>query len=232
MRTGGSTVDRDAAIHRIREVGIVPVVRTDTEDAALRIAEALVAAELTIVEITMTVPGALNVMASLARRFGGDLLLGAGTVTSANLAQSAVAAGCAFLVTPGYLPSVVGAAKAERVAVIAGALTPTEILAAHEDGADLVKVFPVSAVGGPAYIRALRGPLPLVPLVATGGVSLDRVAEYVEAGVAAIGVGGELVAKSAVKAGNYGAVEQAARAFMEAVRRARAGSETADGGMR
>lgn len=210
----------------------MPVVRAESEEAALRITDALVSAELTIVEITMTVPGALDVISSLARRFGPRLLLGAGTITSPAQAESAVAAGCSFLVTPGHLPHVVAAAKAQDAAIIGGALTPTEVLAADQEGADLVKVFPVSAVGGPAYIRALRGPLPTVSLVATGGVSLDRVSEYFEAGVAAIGAGGELIPKSAVQAGNYAAIERSARAFVEAVQDARSHRARANGGNR
>jgi 2-dehydro-3-deoxyphosphogluconate aldolase / (4S)-4-hydroxy-2-oxoglutarate aldolase len=137
------------------------------------------------------------------------------------MADEAVDCGCAFLVTPAVRPEVVAAARARHVPVICGALTPTEILAAHEAGADLVKVFPASVVGGPAYIRAVRGPLPHIGLVATGGVALNTVVPYFEAGVVAVGVGGELISREAVAAGAFGSIGDLGRQFLEEVRRAR-----------
>lgn len=210
------------ALERIRHVGIIPVIRADTEATALRIAEALVAAGLGVIEITMTVPNAMSVMASAVKRFGADAIIGAGTITTAAMAGEAVDCGCTFLVTPGVLPKVVTVARARGVPVICGALTPTEILAAHQAGADLVKVFPASAVGGPAYIRAVRGPLPHVGLVATGGVGLATVVPYFEAGVVAVGVGSELISREAVAAGAYSSIGDLGRQFREEARRARA----------
>jgi 2-dehydro-3-deoxyphosphogluconate aldolase/(4S)-4-hydroxy-2-oxoglutarate aldolase len=210
-----------SALGRIAEVGIVPVIRAGSETDALRIAEALIGAGLDVIEITMTVPNATVVMASIARRFGSDILLGAGTVTSTAMAWEAVEAGCTFLVTPCLVPDVIAAAGARRVPVICGALTPTEILSAHRAGAGLVKVFPASAVGGPAYIRAIRGPFPDIGLVATGGVSLDTVAAYFEAGVVALGVGGEMISRAAVAAGDFQKIGDAARQFIEEARRTR-----------
>jgi 2-dehydro-3-deoxyphosphogluconate aldolase/(4S)-4-hydroxy-2-oxoglutarate aldolase len=209
------------ALQRIAAVGIVPVIRADSEGTALRIAEALIGAGLDVIEITMTVPNATRVMAALARQFGDRIALGAGTVTSTTMAGEAVDAGCAFLVTPCLDLDVVAAGKSRRVPVICGALTPTEIFSAHRAGADLVKVFPASAVGGPAYIRAIRGPLPNIGLVATGGVGLDSVAAYFEAGVVALGVGGEMISRAAVVAGDFRKIGDAARQFVEEARRVR-----------
>jgi len=209
------------ALDRIRQVGIIPVVRADAAATAVRIAEALIGAGLGVIEITMTVPHATSVMASIASRFGADVILGAGTVTTAAMAGEAVDSGCTFLVTPCMLPKVVTAAKARGIPVICGALTPTEILAAHQAGADLVKVFPASAVGGPAYIRAVRGPFPHIGLVATGGVGLATVGPYFEAGVAAVGVGSELISREAVAAGAFASIGDRARQFREEARRGR-----------
>jgi 2-dehydro-3-deoxyphosphogluconate aldolase/(4S)-4-hydroxy-2-oxoglutarate aldolase len=209
------------ALARIRDVGIVPVIRAESDETALRIAEALIAAGLAVIEITMTVPNAARAMASIAGRFGADVVLGAGTITSTAMVSTAVDAGCTFLVTPCLLPAVVADAKARGVPVICGALTPTEVFAAHQSGADLVKVFPAGAVGGPAYIRALKGPFPTIDFVVTGGVSLQTVGDYFKAGVAAIGVGGELISREAVRAGDFQIIGAAGRQFVEAVRNAR-----------
>ena len=210
-----------AALDRIRALGIIPVIRANDEAAALRIAEALIGAGLDVIEITMTVPNATGVMSSIARRFGTKVTLGAGTVTSAAMATEVIEAGALFVVTPCTLPDVVAAAKLRHVPTICGALTPTEIFAAHQSGADLVKVFPASLVGGPAYIRAVRGPFPQIGLVATGGVTLETVAPYFEAGVAAVGVGGELISRAAVAAGDFRVIAGAGRQFLEEATRAR-----------
>jgi len=216
-----STVSTHAALERIRHVGIIPIIRAETESTALRIVEALMGAGLGVIEITMTVPNATSVMASTARRFGADLIIGAGTVTTAAMAGEAVDSGCTFLVTPGVLPKVVTVARTRGVPVICGALTPTEILTAHQAGADLVKVFPVSAVGGAAYIRAVRGPLPNIGLVATGGVGLATVGSYFEAGCVAVGVGGELISREAVAAGAFSSISDLGRQFREQARRSK-----------
>jgi 2-dehydro-3-deoxyphosphogluconate aldolase/(4S)-4-hydroxy-2-oxoglutarate aldolase len=222
-----SSVAPLAALDRIRHVGIIPVIRADAEATALRIAEALVNAGLGVIEITMTVPKATSVMASIASRFGNDVALGAGTITSAAMAKDALDSGCTFLVTPAVLPKVLAVAKVRGVPAICGALTPTEILAAHQAGADLVKVFPASAVGGPAYIRAVRGPLPHIGLVATGGVALATVRPYFEAGVVAVGVGSELMSREAVAAGAFSSIGDLGRQFREEARRARAAQSPA-----
>ena len=209
------------AIERIRDSGLVPVIRADSAARAMAIAEALVEAGIRIIEITMTVPDAIAAMQALRKRLDAGVTLGGGTMTSAAMAHAAIDAGCEFLVTPCLVPDVIAAGRARHVPVICGALTPTEIFTAHASGAAMVKVFPIGTAGGPDYIRAIRGPLPHIPLMVTGGVGLDRLDAYFASGVEAIGVGGELVSKTAVAAGDFEAVKAQARRFVDGVHRAR-----------
>jgi 2-dehydro-3-deoxyphosphogluconate aldolase/(4S)-4-hydroxy-2-oxoglutarate aldolase len=212
---------REEVVARLREVGIIPIVRVSSADAAARVTDALVEAGLGIIEITMTVPDALTVVAAVVRRFGERIIVGAGTVTSTAAADEAMAAGAEFLVTPCLVPEVIAAARRRNIAALPGALSPTEIFTAVREGADMVKVFPVHNVGGPAYLRALQGPFPNLALVPTGGVNLQTVGEYITAGAAAVGVGGELVSREAVQRGNYQAIATVAGEFLDAIRRAR-----------
>lgn len=200
------------------DVGVIPVVRCDSADAAIRVTDVLVDAGLPVAEITFTVPDAVNVIAKLARRRG---VIGAGTVTTAEQARAAIRAGAEFIVSPGFVPEVIEVAKAAGVTMIPGALTPTEILNAQRAGADLIKVFPVQSLGGASYVRALRGPFPDIPLVPTGGVDLGNVAEFIRAGAAAVGVGSELISRQALAAGNYAAIAERAALFVAAVAKAR-----------
>ncbi|HZI41968.1 MAG TPA: bifunctional 4-hydroxy-2-oxoglutarate aldolase/2-dehydro-3-deoxy-phosphogluconate aldolase [Gemmatimonadaceae bacterium] len=200
------------------DVGVIPVVRCDASDVAGRVTEVLIDAGLPIAEITFTVPDAVDVIAKLARRRG---VIGAGTVTNADQARAAIRAGAEFIVSPGFVPEVIEVAKSAGVTMIAGALTPTEILDARRAGADLIKVFPVQSLGGPSYLRALRGPFPDIPLVPTGGVDLGNVAEFIRAGAAAVGVGSELISRQALAAGNYPAIAERAALFVAAVAKAR-----------
>jgi 2-dehydro-3-deoxyphosphogluconate aldolase/(4S)-4-hydroxy-2-oxoglutarate aldolase len=209
-------------LSRIRNVGVIPVIRADSAATAERIAAALAEAELSIIEITMTVPNARAAIASAARRFGSAVVLGAGTVTTAAMAESAIDSGATFVVTPGLVPAVIEMAHRLGVPVIAGALTPTEIMTAIDAGADWIKVFPASAVGGPAYLRALRGPFPAVDLVPTGGVSLESIGPYIQAGAAAVGAGGELIRQDAVGRSDFQEIARLGRQFLDAVRAARA----------
>ena len=201
-------------VARLREVGIIPIIRASSADVVVPVAEALLQAGLPVVEITMTVPNAIAAIAAVTKRFRGTMLVGAGTVTDAETAKRAVGAGAEFVVTPCLVPEVIEAAKRANVAVLPGALTPTEVFQAFRAGGDMVKVFPIQSVGGAAYLRALRGPFPDIPLVPTGGVTLENVAEMFKAGAAAVGVGSELTSK-----GDIGA---RARQFIAAVRGARA----------
>ena len=210
-------------ILRIGEIGIVPVVRASSVDEANRAVEAICAGGIPAVEITMTVPGAVEVIRDLAKHSSpNELLVGAGTVLNPEQAQRCLDAGAQFLVSPGFNAKTVALAAAERRLIMAGALTPTEVIAAWEAGADFIKIFPAGNVGGPKYIKALKGPLPDVPLIPTGGVNLQTAAEFLEAGAAALGIGGELVHPGHLKSGNTQAIVDAARTFVAIVNETRA----------
>ncbi|HEV8400797.1 MAG TPA: bifunctional 4-hydroxy-2-oxoglutarate aldolase/2-dehydro-3-deoxy-phosphogluconate aldolase [Gemmatimonadales bacterium] len=185
-------------VARLREVGIIPIIRASSADAVVPIAEALLQAGLPVVEITMTVPKAIDAIAAVAKRFQGKMLIGAGTVTDAETVKRAVGAGAAFIVSPCLVPEVIEAAKRANVAVLPGALTPTEVFEAFRAGGDMVKVFPVQAVGGADYLRALRAPFPDIPLVPTGGVTLENIGAMFKAGAAAVGVGTDLTSGDAI----------------------------------
>ncbi len=179
-------------------------------------------AGLTVAEITMTVPRAIEAIASVAKRFGDKVLVGAGTVTDAETVRRALDAGAEFIVSPCLVPEVIEAARRDDVAVLPGALTPTEVFEAFRRGGDMVKVFPAQNVGGAAYVRALRGPFPDIPLVPTGGVTLDNVGEMFKAGAVAVGVGSEMISKDALARHDYVVIGALAARFLEAVRQARA----------
>lgn len=198
------------------------MIRAPSADAAVAVVEALLQAGLTVAEITMTVPNAIDAIGSLTKRFANKVLIGAGTVTDAETARRAVDAGAGFIVTPCLVPEVIDAARRADVAVLPGALTPTEVFEAFRLGGDMVKVFPAQSVGGAAYLRALRGPFPDIPLVPTGGVTLDNVREMFDAGAAAVGVGSELISKDALARRDYAAIGALAAQFLAAVRQARA----------
>ena len=184
-------------------------------------ADAVCEGGIPIVEITMTVPGAVDVIRELTKSGSSDVLVGAGTVLNAEAARRCLDAGAQFLVSPGLNLEVVKLAGAERKLMMAGALTPTEVITAWEAGSDFVKVFPCGQMGGAKYIKALKGPLPQVPLVPTGGVNLNTAGEFIEAGAAALGVGGELVQAEALKAGKPEIIVENARKFLAAVNQAR-----------
>jgi 2-dehydro-3-deoxyphosphogluconate aldolase/(4S)-4-hydroxy-2-oxoglutarate aldolase len=203
-------------------VGIIPVIRAESADAAIAVVEALMEAGLTVAEITMTVPRAIEAIASVAKRFGDKVLVGAGTVTDAETVRRALDAGAEFIVSPCLVPEVIEAARRDDVAVLPGALTPTEVFEAFRRGGDMVKVFPAQNVGGAAYVRALRGPFPDIPLVPTGGVTLDNVGEMFKAGAVAVGVGSEMISKDALARRDYAVIGALATRFLEAVRQARA----------
>jgi 2-dehydro-3-deoxyphosphogluconate aldolase/(4S)-4-hydroxy-2-oxoglutarate aldolase len=205
----------------LREGGIVPVIRADSADTALRIVDALVAGGIRTLEITMTVPDAIGAIKAVADRFGSSVLLGAGTVTSRALAEGSLDAGAEFLVTPCVVPDVIAVAKERDVAVLPGAMTPTEVFTAWSSGGDIIKIFPASNVGGASYLKALKGPFPQIPLCPTGGVNLQTIGEFVKAGASAVGVGGELVSKAAIDAGDYGKITELAKQYVSALSAAR-----------
>jgi 2-dehydro-3-deoxyphosphogluconate aldolase / (4S)-4-hydroxy-2-oxoglutarate aldolase len=206
---------------RISEIGIVPVVRAASATAAIAATEAVSKGGIPIVEITMTVPGAVSVIAELVRSAGHEVIVGAGTVLSAEDAQRCLDAGAQFLVSPGFDLATVELANRAGVLIMAGALTPTEVITAWKAGSDIVKIFPCGMVGGAKYIKALKGPLPQIAMVPTGGVNLSTAADFLAAGAEALGVGGELVSSAALQSGNTQPITEAARQFVEIVRRAR-----------
>lgn len=184
-------------------------------------ADAVRAGGITVVEITMTVPGAVGVIRELKRSCGADVLVGAGTVLNPAMAEECIAAGAEFLVSPGLNVKTIELARREGKLMMAGALTPTEVITAWEAGSDIVKIFPCGQVGGAKYIKALKGPLPQVPMVPTGGVNLQTAAEFIEAGAVALGVGGELVQAEALKTGKAEEIVENARKFVEIVKKTR-----------
>jgi 2-dehydro-3-deoxyphosphogluconate aldolase/(4S)-4-hydroxy-2-oxoglutarate aldolase len=205
----------------ITEIGIVPVVRTPSAESAIKSIEAIYRGGVRAAEITMTVPGALKALEKLADQFGDKLVLGAGTVLDPETARVCMLAGAQFFVTPALKLSTIEMAKRYSKVICPGALTPTEVLTAWEAGADVVKVFPSNAVGGPKYIKALKGPLPHIEMIPTGGVNLETAGEFLKAGACAVAVGGELVDAKLIKEGRYDEMEARARQYLHAIARAR-----------
>ena len=209
-------------LKRIEEVGIFPVVRAASAEEAFAVADVIREGGIPILEITMTVPGAIAVIAELSKRYGDEVLVGAGTVLDPETARSCIAAGAQFIVSPALNIQTIELCKLQRIAVFPGALTPTEVVTAWDAGADAVKVFPCSAMGGASYLRALKAPLPEVKLVPTGGVSLTTAKDFIAAGAWAIGVGSDLVDTKAINSGRRESLVAAARSYVAAVREARA----------
>jgi 2-dehydro-3-deoxyphosphogluconate aldolase / (4S)-4-hydroxy-2-oxoglutarate aldolase len=206
---------------RIEEIGIVPALRVNSADDARFAAEAIYSAGLSIAEITMTTPGALELIASLVRDFP-DFVVGAGTVLDAGTARTCLDAGARFLTSTGLDLGVVGTAVEASVLVLPGALTPTEIITAWKAGADFVKVFPCAQLGGETYIRALKVALPQIRLIAGGGVKQHTAAHFIAAGATAIGVGHELITNEAIRLRKAGWIVELAHRFMGIIRNARA----------
>ena len=215
-------MDKQKVRERILEIGIVPVVRASSASEACLAADAVCQGGIPIVEITMTVPGALDVIRELVKNCGSDVLIGAGTVLNAQSAQKCLDAGAQFLVSPGFNLPTVDLAVREGKFIMAGALTPTEIMAAWDAGADFIKVFPCGQLGGPKYIKSLKGPFPEIPFVPTGGVNLATAAEFLEAGSVALGIGGELVQAHALKTKQPEIIIENARKFLAIVKQTRA----------
>lgn len=208
-------------LERIVGLGIVPVVRAPTPDDAVAVIDAIRAGGIDVIELTMTVPGAVELIAELARRFGDEVVLGAGTVLDAGTAQACMEAGARFVVSPIVDEPTLATCKARGIPAMAGALTPTEVVRAWRAGSALVKVFPCSAVGGPAYVKALRAPFPQIGLLPTGGVSLATAGDFIRAGASAIGAGADLVDIARIRAGDRQTVVERARSYAQAVAEAR-----------
>jgi 2-dehydro-3-deoxyphosphogluconate aldolase/(4S)-4-hydroxy-2-oxoglutarate aldolase len=205
---------------RITTIGIVPVIRAATPELALAAANAVVEAGIHVVEVTMTVPGATGVIRHL-RDSAPNLLVGAGTVLDTKDARACLDAGAQFLVSPGFHRPTVKLALREGVLMMAGSLTPTEVIETWRAGADIVKIFPCGNVGGPSYIKSLKAALPHIPMIPTGGVNLSTAGPFLEAGAEALGVGGELVSAGAMRSGNFAEITASAHKFMEVVKQSR-----------
>lgn len=210
-----------AVKEKIGEVGIVPVVRATSAAEALDAVEAIRAGGIPILEITLTVPGAVGIIRDLTARLGDAALIGAGTVLDADSARACIDAGARFIVSPALdLPTIAACRKLD-VPIFPGALTPTEIVTAWKAGADAVKVFPCGAVGGATYLKSVKAPLPQIDLLPTGGVSLKTAAEFIAAGAFALGVGADLVDLAALRRGEAATITERARAYVDEVARAR-----------
>lgn len=211
---------RSEIISRLLNPGIIAVVRTASMEQVLPVCEALVAGGVIALEITFTVPNALDAIQQTSARFGAEALVGAGTVLNVEMTRSAVYAGAKFIVSPITRAEIVTAAHEASVPVMLGAYTPTEAQTAHEAGADFIKLFPADKLG-PAYVKALRAPLPHLKIVPTGGVDLHTAAEFLKAGCAALGVGGSLLTAEILRTGNWTELTRLARAYVDLARAAR-----------
>ena len=214
-------MNKEEVLRQIKEVGVVPVVRARSADEAARVVEAIKAGGVSVLEITMTVPRAVELIAELSERYGEEAAVGAGTVLDPETARACIMAGARFVVSPSLNLQTIELCRRYGVAVMPGALTPTEVLTAWQAGADMVKVFPCGAVGGASYLKALKAPLPQVELIPTGGVSLQTAADFIRAGASALGVGSDLVDLKALAEGQAEVITERARQFVEIVRDAR-----------
>jgi 2-dehydro-3-deoxyphosphogluconate aldolase/(4S)-4-hydroxy-2-oxoglutarate aldolase len=205
----------------ITEIGIVPVVRTNSAENALKAIDAIYKGGVRAAEITMTVPGAIRALEKAADKFGDTIMLGAGTVLDPETARACMLAGAQFFVTPNLKVSTIEIVKRYSKVICPGALTPTEVVTAWEAGADIVKIFPAGNVGGAKYIKALKGPFPQIEMIPTGGVNLETAGEFLKAGACAVAVGGELVDAKSIKEGRFDVIEERARQYLAVIAKAR-----------
>ena len=215
-------MNTESVRRRISKIGIVPVVRAASVEEARRAVEAIHLGGIPVIEITMTVPDATKIIQELAKYYGSEVLIGAGTVTNAQDAENCIDAGAEFLVSPGLSVAVLQVAAKRGILAIPGALTPTEVMEAREAGAQVIKIFPCSSVGGPRHIKALRAPFPDAHFIPTGGVNLSNAAGYFAAGAFALGVGADLVDLAALRENNPQKIIAGAKALVQAVELARA----------
>jgi 2-dehydro-3-deoxyphosphogluconate aldolase / (4S)-4-hydroxy-2-oxoglutarate aldolase len=201
----------------LERVALIPVLRARNAEQAHAVVQALLAGGITVVEVTMTVPGAVNLLKELKNEYGTKCLLGSGTVTTAAQAEATIDAGAEFVVSPSFHPAVVAVTKAHKKLSIPGALTPTEVITAWEAGADYVKIFPCSAMGGASYLKSLLAPFPHLKLIPTGGVTHHTAASFLEAGARALGVGSDLVNLAAIDEGHPEIITAAARAYLKVI---------------
>jgi 2-dehydro-3-deoxyphosphogluconate aldolase/(4S)-4-hydroxy-2-oxoglutarate aldolase len=219
---------RRDVIHRIEEIGLVPSLRVFSYEDAVFAAAAIGEAGIPVLEVTMTVPGAIDLISELVRT-QPNLLVGAGTVFDTETARRCLDAGVNFLTSTGLDLEIVEVALKEKVLVFPGVLTPTEVHAAQKAGCEVVKIFPCSQVGGPSYIRALQGPFPKVRMIASGGVTQGNAAEYIASGAFALGIGGDLIPRKAIKMRESHWIQELARRFLAIVKDARARERATNG---
>jgi 2-dehydro-3-deoxyphosphogluconate aldolase/(4S)-4-hydroxy-2-oxoglutarate aldolase len=210
---------------RLESVGLVPVLRARSIPEAHALVEAILAGGVTVIEVTMTVPGAIDLLRDLKAKYGAEVLLGSGTVTTAAQAQATIEAGAEFVLSPSLHLDVIAKTKELGKVSIPGALTPTEVITAWEAGADYVKVFPCSAMGGASYLKALRAPFPQLKLIPTGGVTVATAADFLNAGAMALGVGSDLVNATAIAEGKPWIVTDMARAYLDVIGETRSAAE-------
>jgi len=214
-------MEKREVFNRMMSEGLVPVIRVSSAKEAIDVADAIKEGGVTLIEITMSVPGAIDTIKELTQKYKDEIIMGAGTILDPETARAALLAGAQFIVTPTLNLDVIQLAHRYSAVVVPGAMTPTEILTAWNAGADMVKVFPAAQLGGPEYLKAIRGPLPQILLVPTGGVNLQNAGAFIKAGAAALGVGGELVDKKAVKEKKFDIITENTRIFLKAIREAR-----------
>ena len=210
-------MNKEEVLNFIKKLGIVPVLRADSADEAVQIADAIIAGGINCLEVTMTVPDGISVIETLTEKYGDQVLIGAGTVLDVETGQKCIDAGAKFIVTPCLIPEIIKLCSIREIAVCAGALTPTEIFSAWTAGADVVKVFPASAMGGASYMKALKGPFPQIEIMPTGGVSLETINDFLNAGVVAVGVGGELVSLKLFRAGKSDEITAMAQKYVKII---------------
>jgi len=214
-------MNKAEVIKQIKDTGLIPVVRATSADEAMRAIDAIREGGVSVLEVTMTVPGAVGVIEQLTKKYGSDVIVGAGTVLDAETARACMLSGAQFVVSPALNLETIECCRRYGIAVMPGALTPTEVVQAWTAGADLVKVFPAGALGGASYLKALKAPLPHIELVPTGGVSLKTAADFIKAGASALGVGADLVDLKAIRDGQANVITERARQFVQIVREAR-----------
>jgi len=205
----------------IERVGLIPVLRARNAEQAHAVVRAMIAGGITVVEVTMTVPGAIELLKELKQEYGARLLLGSGTVTTAEEAEATIEAGAEFVVSPSLHPEVIAATKSNAKLSIPGALTPTEVVTAWRAGADYVKIFPCSAMGGASYLKSLLAPFPHLKLIPTGGVTLQSAESFIRAGARALGVGSDLVNLAAIDSGAPEFITETARAYLKVLAQVR-----------
>jgi len=214
-------MEKRDVFNRMVAEGLIPVIRVASAAEAIDVADAIKEGGVTVIEITMSVPGALDTIKELTKKYKDDIIMGAGTILDPETGRAALLAGAQFLVTPTLNLELIQLAHRYSAVIVPGAMTPTEILTAWNAGADMVKVFPAAQLGGPDYIKALRGPLPQILYVPTGGVNLQNAGAFIKAGAIALGAGGELVDKKAVKEKKFNVITENTRAFLKAIKEAR-----------